>query len=98
MRSPSTLSVMSSQTQPQNVQVASSTILSVLLGLAQSHRTHRSVDSISTVCIRTHHVDFLQHDVQSLARRNAGAVRVGPHQPAGEVAIGDEKEAGRNMN
>src|SRR5262249_28377146 len=37
--------------------------------------------------------DLLQHHVQPLASGDAGAVRLAPHQSAGEVAIGDEQEA-----
>src|SRR5262245_3253843 len=92
IRSPSTFSVMSSQRQPQNVQVASSTILksafvssglTVLIASA-SPRT----GSLSTLSS-----DLLQHHVQPLAQGDAGAVRLAPHQPAREVAIGDEQEA-----
>src|SRR4051812_46067779 len=43
--------------------------------------------------LSTYTTDLLEHDVQALARRDAGAVCVGSQQAAGEIAIGDKKKS-----
>src|SRR5436309_1284111 len=77
---PSTVRSMSSQTQPQKVQVASVTTFSSVVAI---------VGSVSRSG------ELLDGDVHALTGGHAGAVGVAAHQPARLVAVGEEQHAGR---
>src|SRR5512143_470488 len=80
----STVRVMSSQTQPQNVQVASATVRMVSSLIVLS----------SLGLLRPHYLDF---DLQILGKRHPGPRGVAGHQLAGGRSVGHEEQTRRQV-